>query len=84
MIDHKINELMGKISSSNLSETDKEALIASCQDIKYTVQNMNQNQLENIKQTHQKLSELEKFEINHPHITSCIDILARTLSRLGV
>ncbi|MBE33411.1 hypothetical protein CL647_04815 [bacterium] len=84
MIDHKLNELIKKIASSNLSETDKEPLIASCQDIKSTIHTMNQNQLENIKQTHQKLSELEKFEINHPHITSCIDILARTLSRLGV
>ena len=84
MIDHKLNELIKKIASSNLSETDKKPLIASCQDIKSTVHTMNQNQLENIKQTHQKLSELEKFEINHPHITSCIDILARTLSRLGV
>jgi len=84
MVNHKLTELINKISDTNLSESEKESLILACKDIKTNIQTIEQKNQEDIKQTYQKLSQLEEFEINHPDITSCIDILARTLSRLGI
>ncbi len=85
MINHELNELMNKISSlSDLSQSEKEALLSSCKTIKETVQTMTKEQAEDIKQTKESLTQLQEFEINHPTISHCIDILARTLSRIGI
>jgi len=84
MIEEKIQKLIDTITASSLTDIDKESLIQSCLDIKKAIQTMHENQAQDIKYTHKSLSDLEKFELNHPTLTHCIDILARTLSRLGV
>ena len=85
MILKSIDELIHIIQQENtLSEEKKDDLIQRCQHIRNTIQSIEQINSNETTIKLEKLNQLEQFETNNPKLTACIDIIARTCSRLGI
>ena len=85
MILESINEIIETIQQDeNLTEEKKENLLNKCHKLHQSIQTIENFNSSETKQKLQKLNNLEQFETNNPKLTACIDMLARTLSRLGV